>query len=282
MPTTGRRTADNGASYQLLELEGSAEALDIATALLLESDCLGTEESDVGSLRAYFPDDADLRAVAGELHESVPALRCRVADPIPDRDWLAEWKEDLEGFPIGSRYFVLPTWKPDVDTSRTVLRIDPEQAFGTGTHETTRLCVELLEDYVSPGCSVIDVGAGTAVLSMVAAHEGAHSVLAIELDPAAAECARANVARNGLGNSIRVECGSWEAYAPLDADIVVANVDATVLERAVHAMHGTLLWSGILAEELDELLRVLPPDTRLKEQRSAGEWVALVLERRHG
>ena len=162
------------ASYPLLELAGSAEELEIATAFLVEHGCLGTEERDDASwLRAYFLDSVDVHAIADKLSRSLPSLACRIAAPVSSRDWLAEWKAELQGFSIGARYFVLPTWKPAVETTRTVLRIDPEQAFGTGTHETTQLSVELVEQYVSAGCNVLDVGAGTGILSMVAAHEGA-------------------------------------------------------------------------------------------------------------
>lgn len=268
-------------SYQFLELEGSAEELDIATALLLEHGCLGTEEPDVASLRAYFPEDADLGDVAAELRRSLPDVTCRIGEPVRERDWLAEWKNDLEGFPIGSRYFVLPTWKPDVDTGRTVLRIDPEQAFGTGTHETTRLCVELLEGYVKAGSSVIDVGTGTGILAMVAAHEGAGSVLGIDVDPAAVACARMNVERNGLSEKVRIEQSEWEGLDAIEADVVVANITTAVLERAVHRMYGTILLSGILVDEVDALGRTVPG--KISNQRTAGEWAALVVERpRHG
>ena len=187
------------ASYPLLELTGSAEELEIATAFVHEHGCLGTEEpDDASSLRVYFTESVNIHAIVDELGRNLPSLICRVATPVRSRDWLAEWKAELEGFSIGSRYFVLPTWKPNVETTRTVLRIDPGQAFGTGTHETTQLSVELVEKYVSAGCSVIDVGTGTGILSMVAAHEGARSVLATDVDPEAVECARANLARNGL------------------------------------------------------------------------------------
>ncbi len=260
--------------YPLLELSGSTEALEIATAFLNEHGCLGTEEHpDV--LLAYFAESANIARLADELGKTLPALTCRIAEPVPSRDWLAEWKAELEGFSLGARYFVLPTWKPDVETPRTVLRLDPEQAFGTGTHETTRLCVELLEDYVAVGCNVIDVGAGTGILSMVATHEGAGSVRAIDVDPAAVECARNNIERNRLTDSIEVECAGWEEAAPIHADVVVANINTTILARAVHSMFGTLLLSGILVDDFEDFN--LPDDFEVVEKRSAGEWAALVL-----
>jgi ribosomal protein L11 methyltransferase len=260
-------------NYPLLELTGSPSELEIATALLHEHGCLGTQQADDGKLNAYFSESAPVAAIVDDIRRNVPSITCSIATPLPSRDWLAEWKAGLEGFELGSRYYVLPTWKPDVQTGRTVLRIDPEQAFGTGTHETTQLCVELVEDYVSQGMSVIDVGTGTGILSMVAAHEAAGSVLGIDIDPAAVDCARANVARNGLSDKIRIECGSWTDYAPIEADIVIANINTNVLERAIHAMRGTLILSGILVDEVDEL-----GFAGVVEQRSAGEWAAVVIE----
>jgi ribosomal protein L11 methyltransferase len=254
-----------------LELRGPAEDLDIATALLYEHGCLGTHEAD-GALRAYFPESTKVGALAEEIRRRLPSVACHIAPPVPRRDWLAEWRAGLKGIAIGSRYYVQPTSRPEVATHRTVLRIDPEQAFGTGTHETTQLCVELIEDYVSEGMSVIDVGTGTGILSMVAAHEGASSVLAIDNDPAAVECARANVERNGSSGKIRVELGSWEDFAPIEADVVVANINTSVLEHAVRQMHGTLILSGILVEEVDEL-----DLGDVAEQRSAESWTALVI-----
>lgn len=265
------------ASFPLLAVAGSPSELEIATAVLHDHGCLGTEE-DGGVLRAYFAESTNVGALAAELRQSLPSLQCRVLAPIPGRDWLAEWKAELQGFAIGSRYFVLPTWKPDIETTRTVLRIDPEQAFGTGTHETTQLCVELVEDYVSDGLRVLDVGAGTGILSMVAAHENAASVRAVDIDPAAVECARANIERNGLSSKVTVECAGWEDIAPIKADIVVANINTTVLTRAVGAMFGTLLLSGVLVEDADEL--TLPDGAEVVEKRIAGEWAALVI--RHG
>lgn len=260
------------ASYPLLELTGSAEELEIVTALIHEHGCLGTEERGEGSaLYAYFPDAVNVPSIVDEFARHLPSLTCRIAPPVPSRDWLAEWKAELEGFSIGSRYFVLPTWKPHVETTRTVLRIDPEQAFGAGTHETTQLSVELLEDYVTEGCLVIDVGTGTGILSMVAAHEGAHSVHAIDVDPAA------DLERNGLSDRVRVDCASWEALESIDADVIVANINTAILTHAVHSMFGTILLSGLLVEEVDDL--ELPDDAEVVEQRSAGEWAALVIKR---
>jgi len=263
-----------------LELSGTAEQLEIAVALLAEHGLLGTVESETSDdLCAYFATSTALGPIATELMQHLGSVRCRIAESLEARDWQEEWKEGLDGFPLGSGFFVLPTWKEPVETDRTVLRLDPEQAFGTGAHETTRLAVALLEEHVAPGANVIDVGTGTAILAMVAAHLGAHSVLALEPDEAAADCARANVERNDLSERIRIESRGWETMGVIEANVVVANIVSAVLDQAVPHMWGTILLSGLLVDELDAFVDALPDDCVVKERRQEGEWAALVLER---
>ena len=245
-----------------------------------DHECLGCEldPEDAGMLTAYFPASFDPSGLVSELANVAPELQCRVRDPLPDRAWLAEWKQSYEGFPIGERYYVLPTWKesPVDDDGRTLLRIDPEQAFGTGTHETTRLCVRALEHVVTEGQRVIDVGTGTGILAMVAAHRGA-TVLALEQDTDAAVCARDNVRRNGFEERINVEPHGYEAFERLEADVIVANILTSVLERAVPRMFGTLVLSGILASEVDAFVASLPDACTVVDRLDEGEWCALIV-----
>ena len=272
-------------NYPILELSGTAEELEIAVALLADHGLLGTVESKTSpegtqeALCAYFATSTVMAPIAEDLMGRFRSLRCRIAEPLEARDWQEEWKAGLDGFPLGSGFFVLPTWKDPIETDRIVLRLDPEQAFGTGAHETTRLAVALLEEHVAPGAGVIDVGTGTGILAMVAAHRGAHSVLALEPDEAAADCARANVERNDLSERIRIESRSWEAMGIIEADVVVANIISAVLDQAVPHMWGTILLSGLLVDELDAFVDALPDDCVVKERRQEGEWAALVLER---
>jgi ribosomal protein L11 methyltransferase len=158
-----------------------------------------------------------------------------------------------------------------------VLRLDPEQAFGTGTHDTTRLAAGLLERVVRPGDRVIDLGAGTGILAMVAALRGASEVMAIEPDQDAAGCARENVERNGLG-CIRIENAGYESYDRLEADVIAANITRPVLEEAVSRMEArSLVLSGLLAEEVDDFEARLPPRFRVRETWTSGDWAALVI-----
>ncbi|HXV63986.1 MAG TPA: 50S ribosomal protein L11 methyltransferase [Vicinamibacteria bacterium] len=264
-------------AYPLLEVFGEPEALELAAVLVFDRGCLGTELLDDGSgLRAFFGPGTQVTTLAETLQQKL-CVRVHVPPPLVDRDWLLEWKKSLRGFSLGERFYVLPTWLRVPDTGREVLRLDPERAFGLGTHDTTRLAVELLEQYLEPGLNVIDVGTGSGILAMVAARLGARSVLAVDCDGDACACARANVSRNGLEGVVRVECRSWEDLPGLESDVVIANINTPVLIRAASHIHAQLVvLSGVLLEEADELALALSRRLRNVEMWSAGEWVALV------
>lgn len=275
-----------GRGYLVLELAGPAETLERCLPEIFEAGCLGTEEAGLGRERCYFPADREVKAVAQALGRAFPELTVGPVQFFPEKDWLALWRQGLDGFPMGERFYVLPSWKEPPATSRVILRIDPERAFGTGTHQTTRLCLELIEKYARdarPG-GAVDAGTGTGILAMVAAHMGSSPVVAIEPDPDAAACARANVARNGLANRIRVVPVAIAEAEIEPVGLVVANLSAPVLQeelprlRSWLAPGGLLILSGLLQEEAEEIAR--PAGLQLLEQRSAGEWVALVLVRR--
>lgn len=264
-------------SYPALSISGDRESLELALAVLVDHGCLGAEETAEGRLTVFFPTEADARAALGRL-DALESVGARELPPVVQRDWLAEWKASFTGFTLGERFFVLPTWKPVPAIERSILSLDPEQAFGTGTHDTTRLAAEILERLVRPGDSVIDLGAGTGLLAMIAARLGAVPVTAIEPDRYAAACARENVVRNELEGKVRVEVAAVEDYEALRADLVVANITAPVLERALERVRaGRVVLSGILVEQVDDFVEELPARFAVRERWSAGDWAALVL-----
>jgi len=263
-------------SYPVLEIAGTADDLEIALSILQDWDFLGAQDLS-SSLRVFFPERADVAAIARDLADKLPGVACRKGEPVPVQDWVSPWKESFTGFALGESFFILPTWRPRPSIDRSVLSLDPEQAFGTGTHDTTRLAATLLERLVRPGDRVIDLGTGTGILAMVAARRGAAEVVAIEPDEDAARCAFDNVARNGLG-LIRVATAGYERYERLEADVIVANITRPILEAALPRMDApTLVLSGLLAEEVDDFAVSLPPGLRVRERWTSGEWAALVL-----
>ncbi len=273
----------SNSGYVKVVLAGTTEDLEAASPTLYEAGCLGIEEKDGAILEAYFPISVELAGLADSLSHRYPGLRFGPVESIPDQDWLAAWKRDFHSLYIGERFCIVPSWETPPKTKRTLLRIDPERAFGTGTHETTQLSLEIIEDIVRTGSSVIDVGTGTGVLAMACASLGCHPVLAIENDPEAASCARANIRRNGFDDAVSLLVASVMEAEPDPAEIVVANLNETILREALPRIsrwvlpNGKMILSGLLQDQVDSIVHELSPNFGLVQQRAAGEWAALLV-----
>ena len=273
-------------SYPSFLLSGTSQAIDAAICALFEGGCLGTETIEgTFNQRAYFPPGTDLGALTRKLRRDFPDLHLGPITMVPEDDWLALWRKDLSGFALGERFFVSPSWESAPETGRVVLRIDPQQAFGTGTHDTTRLCIELLEACARPGQGAIDVGTGTGILAMAAAALGCQPVLGIEMDPAAARCARANVKRNQLESRVEILTGSLAGAKAAPADLVLANLQRPLLDREIPRLAtwlepgGHLILSGITVEDIEDLADILaglPRPMPILRQYTAGTWAALL------
>lgn len=178
-------------------------------------------------------------------------------------DWAELWKRGLEPRRVGRRFLVTPSWcTPDPRPDDLVLTLDPGMAFGNAEHGTTRGCLRLLEGVVRPGNRILDVGAGSAVLSIAAALLGAGEVVAVEADPLATPAAVENVEANGVSDRVRVvearaDVAGLEALGPRDG--IVANIETGILGpllpgfRAALAPGGWLILSGVPAEEWDAM-----------------------------
>ncbi|MGH2625876.1 MAG: 50S ribosomal protein L11 methyltransferase, partial [Anaerolineales bacterium] len=182
---------------------------------------------------AYLPVDASLAGTRDELERGLWHLgQIRRLPPpdfriLEDEDWAESWKRHYHPIPVGSRLLVLPSWFPVPPGDRLILRLDPGQAFGTGTHPSTQVCLELLEEHIRPGARVVDLGCGSGILSLAAARLGAGRVLALDVDEIAVRCAAENVERNQLRQVIHVAQGSLEALQTgewRNCDLIVANI----------------------------------------------------------
>lgn len=198
---------------------------------------------------------ARLAAVSGLELEEVE-LRTR---EIPEEDWAESWKRGLAPRRITARLVVTPTWHPvEPGPDDLVVVLDPGMAFGTAEHGTTRGCLRLLDRVVKRGSRVLDVGAGSGILSIAAALMGAGEVVALEGDELAQEVIAENVERNGVAGVVRAvpgwaDAASLAAFAPCDG--IVSNIESRVLMSLVPGFHaalssgGWLILSGILDEE---------------------------------
>jgi ribosomal protein L11 methyltransferase len=197
---------------------------------------------------------------------------------------MQKWKEGFDAVEIGSKMVVAPSWKlPIHNAGRVVIQIDPGMAFGTGTHETTRLCLEAIERHWHGG-SLLDVGTGTGILAIAAALLAPGSrVVAIDIDPQAIQVARENLDINGVSSSIELGEGHPGDLHSQQFDVIVANLTAEVIVdlmtdlSASLAPKGSLILSGVLIEFAHDVERALSArDLMVTERRDAGEWCAFV------
>jgi ribosomal protein L11 methyltransferase len=278
-------------------------ALDVAIELpareaveyaLMEAGALGTEfHDDVGedlSVTAYFSATPDRELVRAELIEALriydlPSSSAREMQlrEIENQDWLAEWKQNWQPVEVG-RFIVAPTWSEIKSVrDRIVIRIEPGMAFGTGTHETTRLCLKAITRFFKGG-SFLDVGTGSGILAIAAARSFPEaSIDACDTDPEAIAIARENALLNEVAEQINFRIGSLEDSVTASADFVCANLTADaiagLLPALVNASCGRLVLSGILDSQIDSVIDGLH-DLGVEGNfvmMQEGEWIALVV-----
>jgi ribosomal protein L11 methyltransferase len=253
---------------------------ELVLAELLELAPSGVEEvaigTDVVEYAVYgapgeLPDLPDLQAAAGGALVDVRT------EEIAD-DWSERWRAFHRPLVLGDRLTVRPPWEPPGEAGLDVV-IDPGQAFGTGAHATTRLCLELMLERGSDGGSFVDVGCGSGVLAIVAAKLGFDPVIALDYDPAAVAATEENAGRNGVALVARLFDLRREQV--LDGDLVVANVLAGPLVAwAAHQdrFAPQLILSGILTTEADRVAAAFAERGRTVTRRvELGEWTALAL-----
>lgn len=300
-----------------LAIDINEEAADLVSEILLEAGASGTQTEggsmpDVSGLDeippdapesldcrvcAYFPLDGESDAKIETVQTSLmklkntdigfdPGVLMVHTETVDEQDWENEWKKYFKPTRVADFVVIKPTWEeytplPD----DIVVEIDPGMAFGTGAHETTRMCIAMLEEYLEPGNAVLDIGCGSGILSIVAAKLGAGAVLALDVDSVAVDSAKKNVAINHKENIVLVKRANILNETPTDArfHIVVANIVADVIIKLNESVHkyltrpGIFIVSGIIAERLDEVLESLNSyGLRSIKVAKMGEWRAIV------
>ena len=292
--------SDSSRRWRAIDAIANSDACEAIEYGLMEAGALGTETSEAGIAKVivsgYFdlnPEIEMVRAVlldALRIYNWAPALLIDLkVREVADRDWLAEWKKGWQPVVVG-RFIIAPPWSEVTEPGRVttgssrdriVIRIEPGMAFGTGTHETTRLCLKAIERYFRGG-SFLDVGTGTGILAIAAAKMFPDSrVSAYDTDAEAIAIARENARLNDVGNQIDFRAGSVDEQSQ-SADLVCANLTAPVivdlLPLLLGATCGRLVLCGLLDSQLElvqSCLLELGADSF--ETDNDGEWVALVV-----
>ena len=267
-----------------------ADVRDAVSAALFGAGALGLQEDGdawVTVLTSSRDDATMLDALKLAARRADPSAVIQVSE-LPEVDWSSAWRVGIRAHELGA-LTIVPPWLADGrDPARTVV-IEPEMAFGTGEHETTRCVVRLMQGVIRAGDSVADLGAGSAVLAIAAAKLGATRVAAIEMDADAIANAESNVARNGVTAQVTVIEGDASVLLPLVAPVrvVLANILSSVLIEmlpiiaAAVPAGGAAILSGILLEERPLMLAAISADGAwvVKGEEVEGEWWAVRLQR---
>ncbi|ADL68707.1 ribosomal protein L11 methyltransferase [Thermoanaerobacterium thermosaccharolyticum DSM 571] len=205
---------------------------------------------------------------------------------VDDDDWANSWKKYYKPFKIGKRVVIKPSWedyKPE--ENEIVVELDPGMAFGTGSHETTKMCIEFLEDYVKPNNVVFDVGCGTGILSIVSSKLGAKKVYAVDLDDVAIKVASLNVKLNNLDN-IEVLKSDLLHELTGKADLIVANIIADIIIKATYDIYeklnenGIFISSGIIKDRKNDVLDAISKYFDIIDIKEDGEWIAILSKKK--
>ena len=253
-------------------------------------------EYDGAVVKCYF-DGADVGAL--DIKEKVEYLKGRLAQiesfgleggpltvdvtELENTDWNSEWKKHYKPFEVGNKLVIKPSWEEyNSSSDRLIIEIDPGGAFGSGTHETTSMCMEMLEENVTPDVDVFDIGCGSGILGIAAAKLGAKSVIAVDLDEAAVMTTKDNAERNNVDSRFDVRHGNLMDVVQGQADIVVANIIADIIillskdVRTFMKPGGLFISSGIIDTKVDDVKNGLEAaGFEIVEIRRRGEWAAI-------
>ncbi len=301
--------------WKSFTVEVRREAIDAVTQFLMDRGSLGMAYDElllgasgdpadpippppaVAKLTAYFPWDTDLGELKRSFLDFLPVLAESFgkgpeafdsAAEITDSGWAEKWKEHFRARKVGRKLVIKPSWEEfHAAEGDVVLTVDPGQAFGTGTHETTRMCLRFIEDVFERAPSsprkVLDIGTGTGILGIAAARLGAERVIGIDTDPVAVEVAEKNAALNGVEAAFRSE-GTVLSSIEGEFDLVLGNLIAEILVDlagelvARCAPEGRLVLSGILTEKSGWVVEEYAGHgASLIEKATDGQWAALLL-----
>ena len=258
-----------------------AETKEIAHIDLIDENLL-RKNRNIALIHVYIsPENNPLEAIAFlrqrfdcvKIKNKISTQSCKM------EDYINNWKKYFKPVPIGDTLLICPSWeKCNVNS---ILQLDPGLAFGTGTHETTRLCLELLEKYINSNVNVLDVGCGSGILSIASILLGAESVTGVDIDELAVKTALENAKINNVNNKFNAVCGNLTEKISGKFDIIVANIVADVIIELNKSIKNYMnensiyLMSGIIESYKDKVLQSLEADFNILDLKTENGWVAI-------
>ena len=293
--------------WNYLQASFPPDDLDEASGILWSLGTNGIEEDPLRSgrlrIKAYFDPLQDLESLHQEFRTQCNnagiSLFRSTARIQTERDWFKKWRQQLKPFPVGKRFQIVPIDNETqprslaavsglafTATGRIVVFMEPGMAFGTGTHETTQLCMEALERYLAPRATCLDVGTGSGILAIAAVKLGARKVVACDIDPIAMEIAASNGAQNGCDTKVHWVLGDVERTRPFRPGCLVANLTVELIEEEFWKLERRLksgafmILSGLLNSQAKRIERLRRQSSlRLRQRLTKGEWTCLVYAR---
>ncbi|MDP1678377.1 MAG: 50S ribosomal protein L11 methyltransferase [Bacteroidota bacterium] len=263
---------------------------EIVSATLNEFSFEGFVEDELG-IHCYIKKNdwhEDIESIIKIIAEqyNLPFVQYITTTEIQHKNWNEEWEQSIQPIQVSERFVIAPSWNTGNNISKTVIIIDPKMTFGTGYHETTRLMIRLMENYITTGNSVLDVGTGTGILAIAAAKMGAKHIIGVDIDEWSLENGIENTRRNKVEEDIVIRIGSLEVVPESNFDIILANIFRnTILDLLVDMLqklskNGKIIFSGLLIADqsiIEEALskRNFKSISVLREN----EWIAIAAER---
>ncbi|MBQ9750542.1 MAG: 50S ribosomal protein L11 methyltransferase, partial [Clostridia bacterium] len=259
---------------------------------LIDESILNADKT-VASVSVYLPADSGVADTLSFIKERLATLNIDgkiSVSGVCEEDWANSWKAYYKPIEIGERIVIVPAWeKYDAPADKLVVRMDPGMAFGTGSHETTRLVIGLLEKYIKEGQRVLDVGCGSGILAICAAKLGAKECKAYDIDPVAVKVARENISDSGLDN---VTCDVSDLLRGVDKkggayDVICANIVADIIIRMTPDVgelmneNSVILASGIICERADDVISCFDQNGfAVVDKAEENGWCALVVKKK--
>ncbi len=259
-------------------------AWEIAHIDLIDEDLL-KKDRNKAVIHVYIsPEESPLEAVAflSERYTAEGIENEISTENCKTEDWINNWKKYFHPMEVGEKLLIRPTWEEDFDPKgRAVLNLEPGLAFGTGTHETTRLCMELLEKYVKDGDSVLDMGCGSGILSVASLLVGAKSAVGVDIDPLAVKTAVENAKLNNVGDKFIGITGDLTEKVSGKFNVVLANIVADIIKilskNAPNFMYddSVYIMSGIIDTREADVLESISDKFEIIERKEEKGWVAM-------